>query len=47
MPAGAIPAPRLKIPSKSEMSKKQLSLLVDIEKSRGKGRAWRAFRGFS
>lgn len=36
MPA-AIPAPRLKIPSKSEMSKKQLSLLVDIEKSRGKG----------
>lgn len=36
MPA-AIPAPRLKIPTKSEMSKKQLALLADIEKSRGKG----------
>ena len=36
MPA-AIPAPRLKIPTKSEMSAKQLSLLTDIEKSRGKG----------
>lgn len=36
MPA-AIPAPRLKIPSKSEMSDKQLALLADIEKSRGKG----------
>ena len=33
----AIPAPRLKIPSKSEMSDKQLALLADIEKSRGKG----------
>lgn len=36
MPA-PIPAPRLKIPSKSEMSAKQLALLADIEKSRGKG----------
>ena len=36
MPA-KIPAPRLKIPNKAEMSDKQLALLGDIEKSRGKG----------
>ena len=33
----AIPAPRLKIPNKSEMNEKQLVLLAAIEKSRGKG----------
>ena len=32
-----IPAPRLKIPSESELSPKQQELLADIQKTRGKG----------
>jgi len=36
MPA-AVPVPRLKTPDRSTMSAKQLALLDDIEKSRGKG----------
>ncbi len=36
MPA-KIPAPRLKIPSESELSPKQQELLADIQKTRGKG----------
>jgi 4-carboxymuconolactone decarboxylase len=36
MPA-KIPAPRLKIPSESELSLKQAELLAEIQKTRGKG----------
>jgi 4-carboxymuconolactone decarboxylase len=32
-----IPAPRLKVPSESELSPKQAELLADIQKTRGKG----------